>query len=1123
MVYNYTMAREYARVIIRWREIVIIHRRNLVMHNCSHIIKLFIGLIVFTLCFMRASIAAPGDISQSPLLTSASVPPNIYFSLDSSGSMWNILPDEPYNPSVTYSPCIGSAEIPENQHTEIRIYTPNGFPFIKYTNPNPPWNQDDTFVWGSIPGTGSYGFRTRCFNPNKFYTTSIIGNLRTSDDLNQYNNVSVRVPSGTGTAIYSGNYLNWYYGTAPTIFGSNAVRKPNTKSRYQVMQEVTNNLLDTLSSKDIKVGLGDFDGSSGADILEGIQNISTNLNALKAAVNAIVPGGSTPLAETLHEIGRYFVQGYNNTLTLHPGQPNQSQKSAYSVFNRSPRVGNNVQFVSPIEHFCQKSFNIMLTDGLPTDDSGIKSSTGLVDYAGNGNQSTQVDLVDVAAALYDMDLRPDLVDQDNQSVKNNIVTYTIGFGLTGTGAGTPTPLLTDAAAQGGGLFFNALNTADLQNAFNQIAGDIQSRSASAGSLAFTSGSISSGLGAFISTYVSAEWTGDLQRIAIGTDGSVGGVIWNAASLLNAANITNRFIFTYNDQTLQPVPFRNLGDLSLKQRNDLNLGPAGSNDNKGQERINYFRGDRSNEGTVFRKRNSILYDIVDASPVFVGAPESDWPDTAPFPSGSNKYSSYKASNLNRVPYVYVGTNGGMLHGFNANSGAIGMSYVPNVLFSTSLDKGLHYVTWPGYSHRFYVDLAPQAQDAYVKVTPGGSAAWRTVLIGGLGGGGRGYFLLNVGDPSQFSDSFLGNLFMWEFTSAHDPDLGYTYSKPVIGMMNNGRWAAIFGNGYNNTASGRAKLFVVFLDGGLDGTWTEGIDYIKIDTRTGNVNNLNGLSTPAVVDLDGNRTVDRVYAGDLLGNMWAFDLSSANTSNWRVAYGSNTRPRPLFRRNNQPITGAPIVVKNPEVSNQTANAPNLIVLFGTGQYLTAADPATTTQQAFYGVWDSGQGDLRRNDLLRQPFVVNSGTTRVMNDLSVDYGGTTGNQQFGWYINLDSGERVITTPVVKSNIVFFTTLIPDASTPCSFGGTGFLMAVKVENGGEPDFVVLDINNDKVLNDQDKVNGSVVSGTKFSTGVPLQPAIRGDNIYIPKSSGEISVIQIFGNSLLEGRISWEDLRVSK
>lgn len=1085
------------------------------MRNYHAMTQLSLGLIAAILSI--DTVAAPGELSQTPLLTSSTVAPNIYFSLDSSGSMWHILPDNPYDPNITYFNCTSSTLDPSDKITI----------FIEYNNGTPLFTQNNmTYSWG-LGNNSNYGFREKCFKQNQIYTdVSLFGEDLAYRFLSNGGLLPLyylgRTPGNRGPARYSGNYLNWYFGSAPTLFGQGAQRKPNTQSRYQVMQEVTSNLLDNLSMKSVRVGIGDFNGGNGANIRVGIQDINTNLNQAKSAVSSIQPETDTPLAESLHQIARYFIQGYNNLLTLHPSQSNSSKKTAYTIFNQLPKISSGVSLASPIQYFCQKNFVIMLTDGQPTQDDGISSATGLVNYVEDGSSGIQLD--DVAAAIYDMDLRPDLVDQNNQSVKNNISTYTIGFGLTGTGDATnAVPLLVNTAAQGGGLFFNATNKLDLKSAFDQITSGIDAYSASAASVAFTSGQTSSGLGIFRTTYVSNQWSGDVERIAINSDGRLGASLWGASALLNVANTNTRFIFTYNDETKRPVPFRQLTLLSTRQQNDLNLGPAGINDNKGQDRINYFRGDRTLEGSVFRKRNQLLSDIVHASPVFVGIPESNWPDAAPFPTGTNQYSTFKANNLNRTPFIYVGTNNGMLHGLDARSGQIAMTYMPNILFSTTLNQGLHYLTWPNYSHRFYIDSEPQVQDAYVKITPNGSAAWRTLLMGGLGAGGRGYFLLNVTDPSQFSDSFLTNLFLWEFTSAHDADLGYTFSQPIIGLMNNGRWAMIFGNGYNNTGTGRAKLFIVFLDGGLDGIWTEGSDYIKLDTQIGSLTNLNGLSSPAVVDLDGNRSVDRIYAGDVQGNLWAFDVSSSSPTAWNVAYGTSSTPAPLFSQNNQPITGRPFVVKNPIVNTSSTNAPNLLVLFGTGQYLTAADPASTTLQSLYGVWDSGKSNLKRSHLLQQSFLINNSATRVMNSQSVRYSSSGNQQQFGWYVDLKGGERMVVTPIVNDNMVFFTTLIPNASAPCAFGGTGWLLACRLENCGQPNEVVFDVNTDQDLNDQDKVNGYVVSGIKFNTAAPLQSAIRGDIIYIPKSNGELSVMKIKSDSELKGRISWEDLRVDK
>ena len=148
-------------------------------------------------------------------------------------------------------------------------------------------------------------------------------------------------------------------------------------------------------------------------------------------------------------------------------------------------------------------------------------------------------------------------------------------------------------------------------------------------------------------------------------------------------------------------------------------------------------------------------------------------------------------------------------------------------------------------------------------------------------------------------------LWEFTSADDPDLGFTYSQPSIALTNAGTWVAIFGNGYNDTGLGQAQLFIVDIEKGIDG-WQAG-DVVKLNTRVGSPTVPNGLATPALVDLDNNGTVDRVYAGDTEGNMWAFDLSGTTEGSWEIADlppavgGVPATPVPLFSTpSGQPIT-------------------------------------------------------------------------------------------------------------------------------------------------------------------------------------------------------------------------------
>lgn len=731
-----------------------------------------------------------------------------------------------------------------------------------------------------------------------------------------------------------------------------------------------------------------------------------------------------------------------------------------------------------------------------------------------------------------------------------------------------------AAWNGRGRFLSAGNPAALINQLSDALADIENRTGSAASVTFNTGSLEDNSVLYISLFNSTNWHGQLLAYALDdTNGNVATThTWDAAAVLDARDITatdsltsldgERLILT--NGASDGVSFK-WANLTTAQKNDLKTNSSGGTDNDatGMARLGHIRGDQSCEqnSTVscsytdgtntyttkgLRKRTSRLGDIVHSAPVHVGAPEMAWPDGLDtdhpygldgYPTGDNTYSYFKTLNSTDAPtgkgkkdrpsVIYVGANDGMLHGFltedydgtgSDNTGKEVLSYIPGNLFSTGASEGLHYLTEASYRHRFYVDLTPSISDAYIKTnTTDTTPSWRTLLVGGQRSGGKGLFALDVTDPSQFSEANAASLVLWEFTHA---DLGYTFSQPVITPMNKKdgdglyRWAAIFGNGYNDSGTnGTAQLFIVYLDGGIDGTWTLGTDYFVIDTKAGNTTTRNGMASPAVVDLDGNGTADRVYAGDLQGHMWAFDVSSANTNNWDSAYKQGSTPKPLFTATDssgtaQPITDRPEVVWHPTASG----TPNTLVLFGTGQYLATADKSSTTIQSFYGVWDKGTRELtvdRSNaaasNLTAQTFLGGFATgTRVLSDDPILWDdtdiSTTADNKFGWYIDLpDSGERVVTNPVVRGDIVYFTTLIP-SSDPCEYGGSGWLMAVKYENGGRPPAPVVDFNNNGTVSDDvfnqasgfDDLTGVASSGKKSAVGIPSSPAFLGNRMYI-------------------------------
>jgi len=563
------------------------------------------------------------------------------------------------------------------------------------------------------------------------------------------------------------------------------------------------------------------------------------------------------------------------------------------------------------------------------------------------------------------------------------------------------------------------------------------------------------------------------------------------------------------------------------------------DNKeamGRARLDYLRGDRSHEGEKgykFRKRESLLGAIVHSRAVYVGKPMLGWPGA--------KYRKFRTTYRDREPIIYVGANDGALHGFRAKDGQEVIGYFPASVFDTGADSGLHYFTDPAYRHSYLVDGTPVVSDAFVKNRATGRTSWRTVLVGTLRGGGRGLFALDVTNPAAFTEANAKSIVMWEFNHTHDAHLGYTFSEPTITLMNDGRWAAIIGNGYDDTASdatgGQAQLFIIYLDGGIDGEWTEGRDYLRISTGVGSTAKRNGLATPAVVDLNGDGTADRAYAGDLEGNLWAFDLSDRAASNWKVAYGSKAKPKPVFVARSQDGTPQPITVE-PVVTRQSLAPgqppPNLMVYFGTGRHILESDKTDTATQSFYGVWDRRQGNLARNALARQRILFETvragGKGRVTDpELMVDYLWKD-DTHYGWYLDLpEKGERVVNNPKVRGQTVFFNTTIPDAAG-CGFGGNGWMMSVATHNGGSPEKrrPAFDFDGNGAIR---QAGDTVVfrdrryayAGKMFETGgAPAGPALvpardRHMRYTAGDETTDIDAALLNEEDRLEGRIAWQ------
>lgn len=717
---------------------------------------------------------------------------------------------------------------------------------------------------------------------------------------------------------------------------------------------------------------------------------------------------------------------------------------------------------------------------------------------------------------------------------------------------------------------NALEAA-LDQAFIAILTD-----SSSSSVAASTTKLNTNTYIYQASFNATDWSGMLQSFKIDpANGSIAATpAWNSGAVINTQDYSSgRAIITYNPASKVGVPFRwaNLSTGAGSQQAYLNRDPNSGNavDAVGSARLDYLRGNAANEGlgtTNFRRRTiSKLGDIVDSSPSYVGAPNFGYVDLG--------YSTFMTTYANRTPIVYVGSNDGMLHGFSAATGEEKLAYVPNKLFAN-----LNQLTARNYSHRYFVNGSPAIGDAYFST---GSIGWKTVLVGGLGNGGRGVYALDVTNPSNFTEANAGSLVLWEFTDADDPDLGFTQSQVSIVKVcvssgsfgcTTSKWVAIFGNGYNNTqaasgevasTTGQSALYVLYLDKPLGTAWTLGTNYFKILTGVGSVGTPNGLASPSAIDADGDDIVDFVYAGDLQGNMYRFDLTSAPSA-WNKQVLITVRDGLGAV---QPITSAP------EVGMHRTGS-GLMVFFGTGQYLATGDNLTSGQQTqtFYGIWDklgmnssgwalpsapveglrsSANFHLLKQIIYTETVGVDGNAARVTSDTAdvpnksqyyMDWVGSVGvPANTGWYIDLyntnylttpsttNFGERQVTNSVLANKVIEFATLIPNASA-CTAGGSGWIMKLDPNDGGRTKSAFVSttgvtnaVNVSVTTGGGPVVAGILVGGSKSATGIPTTVTIISDKNsryeYTSLSSGVILTTISVTNDMNSLRVGWREI----
>lgn len=1095
---------------------------------------------------------ASAAIAPAPLFVNTSVKPNIFFMVDDSGSMdWEVLKSDGarsvYTNTSSY-PDSGDLDITPTRNDRDEILESCAGYNVLYYDPNEtyiPWKGKDvngnTYVDQSItsarrdpyyPASGSVNLTSDegFGDPPGYMVWNDDGDGvfeidecpdpgRTGYDY--YNQFVATAGSATAqvmTAAERTNFANWY-----TYY----------RKREYVMKAAMLNIVDNST---VRLGFSTLHRNGGNGFPVADVTVGSNKANLQAAISAINSNDGTPLRTKLAQTGAYF-EGTNSS----------------SLFGSSKS--------SPILSYanggsCQQNFAVVMSDGywngsnpnVGNADSGSTSGGDWNDTDFDGgvyadqNSGRSNTLADVAMHYYERDLDTSLpnevptspLDANNQQ---HLVTYTVAFGVNGSLTANPTSTDTSfnwpnvssnttstvddmrhAAWNGRGDFLSADSPASLIQAFNNAIASISGRTSSASSVATNSTLLQTNSKIYQARFTTTEWTGEI--LAYNLDATTGDVstvaAWNAADLLPAES--ERKIYMSTGTTDSGVEFTWSSASSALS----SVGLAESD-------VQYLRGSQANEGSIYRSRSSLFGDVVNSDPVYSGSDNFGYYalETA---SGLATYDDYLVGSSatekgNRTGMIYFGANDGMLHGLlgegdvsatcNTSTqdceGEEVFAYVPKAVHSNLID-----LTSPSYTHKYFVDNTVAIGDAYINfdgVASDSTGRWGTALVGTLGAGGKGVFALDVSDPMNFTASDI----LWDIDSTDTDfaDLGYTFAKASIVKLNddngtnNNDWGVVLGNGYNST-NGKAVLYII-------GLRTGEIIWKKEVETTGN----NGLSTPIAVDTDNDSIADAVYAGDLKGNMWAFDISDASVANWEVAKSHDnsgtTVYDPLFTActadpctisNRQAITSKPQVVK--------ASSGGVLVLFGTGKYFEIGDNTDVSQtQSFYSILDdgsstavSGRNALQVQTIMDEVPMAETGfdsNIRITSANQIDY-----ESDMGWYLDLyydensnsvndHPGERVVADPLVRNGRVIFPTLIPETS-PCSFGGTSYLMELNAQSGARWNAPLFDLNGDGNIDANDLVGMEVTDADGNTITIRVAASGKQSNVGIIKTPGIIT-----------------------
>ncbi len=707
----------------------------------------------------------------------------------------------------------------------------------------------------------------------------------------------------------------------------------------------------------------------------------------------------------------------------------------------------------------------------------------------------------------------------------HMVNFNIGLGLTGgLDRETDLPRLRDgtinwptvttatgrvddvwhSSVNSRGRYLSARDPLELAAALDEVVSNIIKRKGRASSGSVSSSILTDETLGFRTGYDTSNWSGFVRASLLNSDGSLGNVIWDAACKLTggpcssmAGNPTvaatrtpaTRNIFTYDYVSKSQDSFltTNFSTLQINQLLNTNYSLqqiADGNPFTADDVVQYIRGDRSYEqknGGDFRNRESLLGDVIHSPAIIVRGPSSTFSDdnwlsgTAEYlaANSGNGYQDFKNANKDRENILLVGANDGMLHAFDAginsaNGGDELWAYIP----SKSFDN-LSELANPIYKHTSFVDSSPFIQDAFI------NGAWGTFAVGGTRHGSKLFYALDLGTDPKNTPTVL-----WEFTDDDDPDMGFTYAGAIIirvqvpsaGFVT--KWVAILPNGYNSS-SHKSVMYAVDLETGqLLHKW---------DTNNGSLASPNGMGPPVASDylLNSDPTTrtknlskpdymsEYVYAGDLHGNLYRFDMADIFSST------VVSKPELLYAGDiTRSFTTAPRLFD--------AEGENIIVVAGTGKYIELSDRGilATTDQYMFGLLDSDNSISASYSLTDSRIVEQTistvGNIRTFTNNPVD-------STESWKVKMTSqGERMVTSLVGFADGFFAATIIPNGENPCLPGGDSWLMFMNPRTGGTP------------------TSGKIFNGRSVD-GLYIDDLVTGLNILTPPG-GNTTILSIDG-----------------